>query len=354
MEALMSAFDSLPRFDHLQDLPPISYLVEDLITEGTVTFVAGLPGAGKSLLAQSFAVSVVSGQRWFGREVEKGPVLYVTTDASARQTHERFRAWEASNFKKLPHPNLRYLDRLDLTNKQDQATLKEIAKCGVRLLVIDVLATSIADMNLMEQAQVATLHLLFRDLISLSEGKLSIIVLAHSPKASKGSQVSVSGSVQLEGMADLVLVMSKGATGSKLSVRKNRNGPEGAEISFTIESQEIEAGLESAILRAKELATDSESERRGLDALTETWESNAIWRRRTGLPETTSRRVRLALVTSGLLEQKTEGRSLLVRCSPASPNPRHNSNGEPGLARHLNPSLRGGSGGDPIDNEELD
>ena len=337
----MNAFDTLPRFDNLKELPPLSYLIEDLITEGTVTFVAGLPGAGKSLLAQSFAVSVVSGQPWFGREATKGPVLYVTTDASARQTYERFRAWEAASLTQLPHPSLRYLERLDVTSKQDQATLKEIAKCGVRLLVIDVLASSIGGMNLMEQAQVMQLHLLFRELISLSEGKLSIVVLAHSPKASKGAQVSVSGSVQLEAMADLVLVMSKGATGSKLSVRKNRNGPEGAEISFTIESQELEAGLESAILRAKELATDSESERRGHEALTENWESNAEWRRRAGLPETTSRRVRLALVTSGLLEQKTEGRSLLVRCSPASPNPRHSTNGEPGLARHLNPSLRG-------------
>lgn len=326
----MNAFESLPRFDELQQLPPLEYLVEDLIIEGTVCFVAGLPGAGKSLFAQSLAVSVVSGAPWFSRQVTGGPVLYVTTDASARLTAERFRAWEHFNIKRLPHEQLRYLERLDLTSKEDQEALKAVAACGLRLLVVDVLASSIGGMNLMEQAQVMQLHTLFRELISLSRGKLSILVLAHSPKASKGSQTSVSGSVQLEAMADLVLVISKTANGPKLSVRKNRHGAEGAEIAFSTESQEIEEGIHTAILKAKEVATDTESERRGLEALTESWISNATWRRRAELSETTSRRVRLALVNSGSMEQKTEGRQLLVRLSPPSPIARQNINGEGG------------------------
>jgi RecA-family ATPase len=350
----VNAFDSLPRFDELQLLPPLSFIVEDLIIDGTVTFVAGLPGAGKSLFAQSLAVSVVSGEPWFGRSVTRGSVLYVTTDASARLTSERFRAWEFATLRKLPHENLRYLERLDLTNKDDQQALRAIASCGVRVLIIDVLASSIGGMNLMEQSQVMQLHLLFRELISLSEGKLSIIALAHSPKASKGSQTSVSGSVQLEAMADLVLVISKTASGPKLSVRKNRHGPEGAEMSFSTESQEIDEGVQSAILRGKELATDSESERRGLEVLTDNWESNATWRRRAELSETTSRRVRLSLVNAGLMEQKTEGRNLLVRRSPASPISRSSSFGAKGPYAAEEPSLEGSDGDQtPYNEDEL-
>jgi hypothetical protein len=311
----MSAYDSLPRFDSLASTPAPRYLVEDLIVEGTLTFLAGLPGVGKSLIAQSLAASIASGQDWFDRAALSGRVIYATTDASARLTFNRFQAWESLNGIPIPYENLRYLERLDLSNAALSKPLIDLAAEGVRVLIIDVLASLIGGMNLNEQSQVMALHTLFRSLFEASNGELSIIVLAHSPKSAIGPGSSISGSVQLEAMADHVLIASKTSTGLKLTVKKNRHGSEGLELPFSIEAE-----LDSAVLQGpKLLQIGLEEQSKALAVLELDWQSSANWIRRSKLPETSARRVLEALLSRGLAELRRDGRSVSVRLPPAPP-----------------------------------
>ena len=325
----MSAYEALPRFDYLAATPAPRYLVEDLIVEGTLTFLAGLPGVGKSLIAQSLAASIASGHDWFDRAALPGRVIYATTDASARLTFNRFQAWESLNGIPIPYENLRYLEKLDLSNAALSKPLIDLAAEGVRVLIIDVLASSIGGMNLNEQSQVMALHTLFRGLFEASNGELSIIVLAHSPKSAIGSGSSISGSVQLEAMADHVLIASKTSTGLKLTVKKNRHGSEGLELPFSIEAQ-----LDSAVLQGEKFRQIGlADETKALAVLELDWQSSAKWARRTGLSETTARRVLKSLISRGLAEKLQEGRSVSVRLPPTPPSVRQEESGGAHLVR---------------------
>ena len=335
----MSAYESLPRFDSLASTPAPRYLIEDLIVEGTLTFLAGLPGVGKSLIAQSLAASIASGQDWFDRAALPGRVIYATTDASARLTFNRFQAWESLNGIPIPYENLRYLEKLDLSNAALSKPLIDLAAEGVRVLIIDVLASSIGGMNLNEQSQVMALHTLFRGLFEASNGELSIIVLAHSPKSAIGPGSSISGSVQLEAMADHVLIASKTSTGLKLTVKKNRHGSEGLELPFSIEAQ-----LDSAVLQApKQHQINLADETKALAVLELEWQTSAKWARRTELSETTARRVLKSLISRGLAEKLQEGRNVSVRRPPTPPSVRQEESGGANKFRQETPTpIRGG------------
>ena len=51
----------LREVSHSNDAPVVEWLVEAFLARGAVTLLAGAPGAGKSLLAQSLAAAAVNG-----------------------------------------------------------------------------------------------------------------------------------------------------------------------------------------------------------------------------------------------------------------------------------------------------
>ena len=64
-------------------LPKVAYLVEGLVFERGLWFVAGPPKHGKSLLRRHLAVSIALGEPFFGHEVQKGRVVIVADEDEA-------------------------------------------------------------------------------------------------------------------------------------------------------------------------------------------------------------------------------------------------------------------------------
>lgn len=77
----------------LDDLPPVEWLIADLLTVDSTAWIIGKPGKGKSFVALDFALCVATGTRWHGREVRKGSVVYVIAEGM-RGARPRVRAWE--------------------------------------------------------------------------------------------------------------------------------------------------------------------------------------------------------------------------------------------------------------------
>jgi putative DNA primase/helicase len=65
-------------YDPSQEPP---HLVEGLIGDDQVLAMIGKPGAGKTTIAATLAVAIASGQKFFGREVRQGAVIYVGAEA---------------------------------------------------------------------------------------------------------------------------------------------------------------------------------------------------------------------------------------------------------------------------------
>lgn len=73
------------------DLPPIRWIVPDLIPEGT-TILAAPPKVGKSCLVYQIVAEAALGGELLGRKVERGSCLYLALEDGRRRGQQRLRA----------------------------------------------------------------------------------------------------------------------------------------------------------------------------------------------------------------------------------------------------------------------
>lgn len=75
----------------LQDktLPPMKWLIDDLLPVGGVVMLSAKPKMGKSFLAIQLAVSVASGGEFLGFKAQKHEVLYIDLETSQRSMKNR-------------------------------------------------------------------------------------------------------------------------------------------------------------------------------------------------------------------------------------------------------------------------
>ena len=127
----------------LGDVPAPAWLVDGMVTDG-LTVVYGPPGAGKTFLALSMALSIGSGHRWHGSKVKETPVVYVSGEGVGG-LDRRVHGWsiaEAVTTSKV------YVVPFGVRFGGDRAHAvglrADIHATGAGLLVVDTLARSMA------------------------------------------------------------------------------------------------------------------------------------------------------------------------------------------------------------------
>jgi RecA-family ATPase len=70
-------------------VPATPWHVEGLVPSGTVTLLGGDGGTGKSLLAKQLACATALGRQWLGREVRRGPALFLSAEDDVDEIHRR-------------------------------------------------------------------------------------------------------------------------------------------------------------------------------------------------------------------------------------------------------------------------
>lgn len=73
------------------DKPERKFVVPDMVPDHNVTTINGDGATGKSLLAMQLGVACATGTRWIGQPVKKGPVLYLSAEDDADETHIRLK-----------------------------------------------------------------------------------------------------------------------------------------------------------------------------------------------------------------------------------------------------------------------
>src|SRR5215218_10231160 len=74
------------------ELPEMEWLVEGLFEKDSIVSLFSPPGAGKSFLALSWAMSIASGRPWLGRPVSQGAVIYIASEGP-RGMRRRAAGW---------------------------------------------------------------------------------------------------------------------------------------------------------------------------------------------------------------------------------------------------------------------
>jgi hypothetical protein len=198
--------------DDLSCLPEPSWLVNALIPESGLSAIFGAPGAGKSLLAMDWALSVAAGLPWLNSEVKQACVVYVAAEGHAG-LRARIRAWQSRH----PGADLSRLRLLPeavnlLEHQQVEALRDALARLGepVGLLVIDTMARS---MSGGDENSVRDIGLLVQAVDELRRGKAALLV-HHSGLAGDRER----GSTALRAAVDMLAQVKRDARSASVSL----------------------------------------------------------------------------------------------------------------------------------------
>lgn len=205
--------------DEIDDVPPPTYVIEDLVVADSLCVLFGLPGNGKSFIAIDWALSVAHGcDTWLDKKVQTGGVLYVVAEGLSG-IGMRKKAWRKKH-KVHTRGELKWLDgAVNLLDPDQVAEL--VALCDELqpiMVIIDTMARSMpgADENApapMSQAIEAM------DAIR-KVTRAAIVIVHHTPKdgSTPRGHSSLLGAVQ----TSIKVSMTEGTI--SLSVEKQKDG----------------------------------------------------------------------------------------------------------------------------------
>ena len=208
--------------DAILDLPAPDSLVGDILQVDSLAELYGPSGCGKTFLALDLALHVARGAWWHGREVIAGSVLYVIAEG-AYSLSPRVCSWLEHHSLTTTGPITWLPTAPNLLHHDEVGVLIEIAReLRPSLVVVDTLARCMVggDENSARDMGVAVDNL---DRIRRATGAC-ILAIHHT---GKDESAGARGSSALRGAVDTEVEARGDHENLALTVRKQRNGPDG-------------------------------------------------------------------------------------------------------------------------------
>lgn len=192
------------------NLPPIQFIVEDLLPQG-LFILAGSPKVGKSWLSLMLCQKVAVGGQLWGRNIEQGTVLYLALEDSLARLQTRYRKYSVDGTAALHFATRSRTLRDGLTAQVNHFI------CGrpdTRLVVVDTMQHirgNATDKNLYVND--------YNDMNILREitnrYDIALLLVTHTRKMEDADPLNrISGSTGLVGAVDGVLILEKEARSS--------------------------------------------------------------------------------------------------------------------------------------------
>lgn len=193
--------------------PPLTYMVEKVLTEGSLTLLAGPPKAGKSFLAYGLACGIAAG----GKALDHlnvntgGEVLLISLDDQSRPRAQR-RLRSVMQGKPIPARLTLHTDPTVGVSKRAAENISTYLHHhpDTRLVIIDTLEHLRGTSLNGESPYTADVKFLgtLRTILAIHP-KVTLLVLVHTRKSEKDDPISaVSGTHGVTGGADSVLVLT--------------------------------------------------------------------------------------------------------------------------------------------------
>lgn len=215
-------------------MPPLTFLVEDLLVTPGLAVLAGKKKLGKSWMTLQLAQSVASGAPFLGKDTRQGNVVYLALEDGERRLKQRLQTQGADS--QLP---IRYSTWWPAINGVEgfKALIDIIKEKTPVLVVIDTLASA-RDTKAKEN-EADSMADLFNALHTLAiGGKTVILIVAHHGKKSYGDVgFDIRGSSAIPGATDANLGLYKNSDGTFTLEAEGRDIPEvGLRIKFDAET----------------------------------------------------------------------------------------------------------------------
>ena len=191
------------------DLPPLRWIVPNLVPEGT-TIIAAPPKVGKSCLIYQIAVEASIGGDLLGRRVTPGSVLYLALEDGKRRGQDRLRAALAGRTMPRGRLEVRWSSPNIGEGLEDDILAWLETHPDAVMVAIDTLGkvrpqgTDRRNAYDVDVALLARLQDLFRD------RNVALIIVHHARKETHDDFLaSVSGTFGLTGSADTIIVVRR-------------------------------------------------------------------------------------------------------------------------------------------------
>lgn len=191
------------------DLPPLRWVVPELLPEGT-TVLAAPPKVGKSCLIYQMAVEIAIGGELLGRRVEPGSVLYLALEDGQRRGQDRLRTALAGRTMPRGRLEVRWSAPMIGQGLEEELTAWLDTHSDAALVAIDTLQRVRAggdgrrNAYEVDVADLGRLQSIFRD------RSAALAIVHHAAKAKHDDFLaSVSGTYGITGSADTTMVIKR-------------------------------------------------------------------------------------------------------------------------------------------------
>ena len=226
----------------ISQLPPVTWLVRDLIPQHSMAMIYGEPGGGKTFTALDIALSIAHGISWHGHEAQKGQVFYVAGEGVGG-FRKRIAAWhkhtelaEAAPFYLIPKA-VNLLDELEIADLIQTIETCRDPQLPVAMVVFDTVARCMigGDENAAQDMGKAVRNMdLVREVVGCA-----VMPIHHS---GKDSNRGARGSTALIGAVDVSVRVERDTDRVLITTEKQKDAEPLAPIQLKTKSIELEVG----------------------------------------------------------------------------------------------------------------
>lgn len=232
--------------DELENMPPPTWLIRDLVAEEGLTVLYGDPGAGKSFIALDMALRIAHSMDWHGTEAKPTGVLYIAGEGS-RGLGKRVKGWRREHgMEGVDAPFLLLPVAVQLLEPTQRAKLirtvaaaMERAGFNIGLIIVDTVSRALAGADENGQEAMSAFVAACDEVRGFAGG--AVIGVHHS---GKDKDKGMRGSTVLLGACDASLRVTKNEETVTLKTEKQKDAEEGAPIEMMMKKVSWATGLE--------------------------------------------------------------------------------------------------------------
>jgi hypothetical protein len=249
------------------EIPEPEWVLEDFIQAGGLTVLHGVPGAGKSLLAQDWSLVVNNGWEWCGRETKRSQVLYIMGEGQTG-LRGRLLAWlVARNTEYVPtvhwimEPVALWANPAGGFTQEQIGLLRYIQDNEINLVVADTLSATFGGGNENMQQDMNQYLKWFKEVMSMGS---AAVIVHHESKSATGSP---RGSTVLAGAADTIIRVepvldSDGETmkGCTIRCKKQKDGMPFSRLRLKLESYAVDTDRGTSVVLKPQASAEAKAE----------------------------------------------------------------------------------------------
>ena len=200
-----------------KDLPPISWLINELVPEEAITILSGMSGSFKTWLVMDMAISIATGKEFLSiYDTRQTGVLIIDEESGERLYSERFK--NLTDLKEMPI----YL--LSMSGfRVDDKSIKEIAEVCKEKSIGFVIIDSMTRVNRGDENSSKDMALFFSKLRVFTQESISVLIIHHNRKPGQGGYDASSdmrGSSDIRAAVDIQLAVRRIGSSESIEVRQ--------------------------------------------------------------------------------------------------------------------------------------